>query len=583
MSWIEPQFGVPAPPAVATAAPPERFLRRSPHDARRLLAIKREQARRQCEALRLYRPMPLQERFHQSRAAERILRGSNRAGKTLCTFMELAWLLTGTHPYLPWRKTGGRAYIVGKDEKQIGEVFYDKLFKSGAFRMIRDSETRLWRSYNPLTDGDRFHESKPVPPLLPGRLIKGGAKGIAWRLKKQNVWTKFTTTAGWECHAFTAGSKPPHGMDVDFVLFDEEIPDADWYPEMAARLVDRYEDRDDYISGRFVWSATPQAGTEELLRLSEQAAAETACEKPRVVECFITLDDNTYIEDYKKEVLKQKYLNNPEEYRVRILGQFAAHGYTMYPEFGRGHYISQADLPDGQIPADWTRYVAIDPGNRVCAALFLAVPPDDAKSPADCPFDVARHVYVYDEIYLTDATDEKMALAMRAKCEGQTIHAFIIDDNGSRRTEFGGYSIRQQLKRAFERHGVKCVARGHGFVTGSNDVQAGCAMVRTFLRDKQADGRPRLLVVKETTPRLQDNMKYYRRKIIGGVVQDRPDDRSPHGHTPDALRYLCNYRGLRYRHRPSAAQPRRNRVLQLFERLERRVTRDRRTHVNLGA
>lgn len=573
---IEPQF---APPP-----PTEPRPTRSPHDALRLLQIKREQAKRQCEALRLYRPMPLQERFHQSRAAERILRGSNRAGKTLCTFMELAWILTGTHPYLPWRKSGGRAYIVGKDEKQIGEVFYDKLFKSGAFRMIRDLDTKLWRSYDPRTDDARFKESKPVPPLIPGRLIKGGYKGIAWRLKKNNVWTKFTTTAGWECSAFTAGSKPPHGMDVDFVLFDEEIPDADWYPEMAARLVDRYEDREDYLSGRFVWSATPQAGTEELLRLSEQAAVETQEAKPRVIECYITLDDNTYLEEYKKDVLKKKYAGDPEEYRVRILGEFAAHGYTMYPEFGRGHFIHQAQLPDGHIPASWTRYVGIDPGNRVCAALFLAVPPEDAKTPADCPFDVARHLYIYDEIYLTDATAEKMALAMRAKCEGQSIQAFIIDDNGSRRTEFAGYTIRQQLRAAFKRHGVTSVQKGHGFITGSNDVEAGCAMVRTFLRDKQADDRPRLLVVKETTPRLADNMKYYRRKVIQGVVQDYPDPRSPHAHTPDALRYLCNYRGLRYRTPPSTAgRKNRNRLWELFDRLERREKRDRTTHVNLGA
>jgi hypothetical protein len=52
-------------------------------DAGRLQRVVTELAKRKIEGLRLYEPMPEQERFHASNARIRILRGSNRGGKML--------------------------------------------------------------------------------------------------------------------------------------------------------------------------------------------------------------------------------------------------------------------------------------------------------------------------------------------------------------------------------------------------------------------------------------------------------------------------------------------------------------------
>ena len=49
-----------------------------------------ELAKRKLESLRLYEPLPLAEQFHESKAYERILLGSNRSGKTLAAAVEVA-------------------------------------------------------------------------------------------------------------------------------------------------------------------------------------------------------------------------------------------------------------------------------------------------------------------------------------------------------------------------------------------------------------------------------------------------------------------------------------------------------------
>lgn len=550
----------------------------NPHDAARWLRVKLELAKRQCEALRIYEPMPLQDSFHKSRAAERIFRGGNRSGKTTTCAVEASMILSGCHPHLKYPQKNGRLYIVCFDEKQIGEVIYPKLFKAGAFRMIRDEVTKKWRVYKPWHDAHRVKESKPAPPLIPGRMVKGGLKGIAWRMKKNNVFTKFTMVNGWECCAYASGAKPPQGMDVDVVWFDEEIEDANWYPEMSARLVDRFEDSDDRVSGRFMWSATPQAGTEQLLKLHEEAGLERLKSAPRVEEFFHTMDDNIYMEQYKKDVLKEKFKNSPDEYNVRILGQFAALGYLMYPEFNiHTHGISLDEFPEKKIPDSYCRYVAIDPGNRWCAALFCAVP----------PLSEPQHVYIYDEIYLTgNATADKLAMAMKAKLEHQKIQAFIVDDHGSRRSEFGGFSIKQQMTTAFRQHKVSSTSTGHDFVLGSDDVDGRCAMVRSWLAERLEDGKPKILVVKETTPNFQTEIKYYRRKVVNKIIQDHPDPRSPWSHLMNAMEYCVHWPGLRYRKPPVVVRQRLKSALdQMIEKFERRARRvhGESNHVSLGA
>ena len=117
--------------------------------SRRILA---EVARRETEALRLYRPMATQQAFHESHANERIFYGGNQVGKTLAAAVEVARAITGCDPYGKYPKTDGICYAVGKDGRHIGRVLYKKLFKPGAFQIIKDLETGKWRSALPGVD-----------------------------------------------------------------------------------------------------------------------------------------------------------------------------------------------------------------------------------------------------------------------------------------------------------------------------------------------------------------------------------------------------------------------------------------------
>src|SRR5262245_38861411 len=66
--------------ALAPLFPPEYV---SPTTAQRLRDLAAELARRRMEALNLYEPLPAQAQFHDSGVRVRLLRGSNRGGKTL--------------------------------------------------------------------------------------------------------------------------------------------------------------------------------------------------------------------------------------------------------------------------------------------------------------------------------------------------------------------------------------------------------------------------------------------------------------------------------------------------------------------
>ena len=113
-----------------------------------------EMARRAAESLKLYEPLPSQAGFHSSMAAERIMIGSNRGGKSLPGAIEVARAVTGTDPYGKYPLRDGRFYCIGRDGRHLGAVMWRKLGRAGAFQIIRDKDTGLWRAFRPWTDED---------------------------------------------------------------------------------------------------------------------------------------------------------------------------------------------------------------------------------------------------------------------------------------------------------------------------------------------------------------------------------------------------------------------------------------------
>ncbi len=470
---------------------------------------------RRIESLKLYEPMVHQDPFHHSHARERTLRGSNRAGKTLVAAVEIARVLTNQDPFMKYPEANGRIFAVAKNEKEIGEVMYRKLFRAGAFQIIRDLKDGIWRVYRPWSDDDkdRAHLAKPAPPLVPPRMVRE----TAWAKKVNRIPGIVRMKNGWEISFFSSLSAPPRGADVDVAWFDEEIIDPEWYVEMAARLMDR--------KGVFIWSATPQAGSNELYDLSKKSEEQRGTVDPKVLETFLHIKDNPYVPEEAKADFASKLLSD-EDRRVRIEGEFAVASFKVYPEYSPLTHGCEPFI----IPPSWTFRLYVDPGRQVCAVMFVAVPP-----PIDP--DYGQHVYLYDELYIKSCSAEKFAIAVCGKSSGRNYHSFIIDHQMSRVTDMGsGLMIEDQYSAALKKQGIKSRATGYGFKWGVSDVAAGIESVRGMLQIQQ-DGKPKLQVFRGRLPNFEWEMERYRFLKVKGILTDKPDQRN--NHLIDGLRYAA--------------------------------------------
>ena len=481
-------------------------------ERQRLRALALEKARRACEALKLYESLPKLHSFHASDAKIRVIRGSNRSSKTVSSAAEIARAVTGTDPYHKYPTENGRVFCVAKDQREIGQVMYRKMFRAGAFRIIRDETwPHPWRAFRPWVKSDleRESEAKSAPPLIPPRFVKH----ISWENKGASVPNIITLHNGWELSFFSSLAKPPHGADIDLAWFDEEIIDPDWLPEMTARLVDR--------NGRLIWSATPQAGTEQLFSLSETAAEETTKERPIVVEWHTLLEDNRYLTKRQKQEFAAT-LQTDEERRVRILGEFALMSHLVYPEYHKATH----NVPFFNVPADWARYMVVDPGIQVCAVLFAAIPPNE------------KHVYLYDELYLENVNATMFGREVARHVEGQTFQAFLIDSHAGRSSDIGsGLTREYQYSQALKDNAVSSARSGHGFLWASDDVKGGILAVRAWLRIRE-DGFPKLRVIRDRLPNFEREIRLYhhKRKSTGEITDDIVQRNN---HQMDNLRYLA--------------------------------------------
>ena len=224
------------------------------------------------------------------------------------------------------------------------------------------------------------------------------------------------------------------------------------------------------------------------------------------------LMDNPYIDKRQKKLLADKYAHDPDAYRVRIQGEYLITSFRVYPTYSlTRHGCDKFDIPD-----NWCRYVAIDPGHRVCAALFAAVPPPEMEQ---------QHIYIYDELYIRDCDASMFAEKMKHKCAGQNIQAFIIDRHGSIGTEAGtGETIWQQYMEALHQQKVESRATGSGFIFADGKVKDGLMKVRKWLGGRvQEDKAPYLQMFRGFTSMLDHELERYHKRRQKGHIIDDPD------------------------------------------------------------
>lgn len=522
------------PPVAEIPTPTIDPTRLSALETEEFKGVLYEIVQRQSEALKIFEPTPEQERFFASECDERLCIGGNRGGKTTATMIEIARAATGQDPHDKYPKKDGIFILVAIDLAKCAKVFYRKLFLPGAFKVIRDEVTNKWRTFDPEKDSDRIDEARKAPPLIPKRFIKS----VSWENKKDRQPKTIYLTNGWELWFYSSKGEWPQGVDVDGVAFDEELEQDGWYTEMAARLADRREKNTKtgkVKSGKFMWSATPQNGTVQLFELYARATEEKeayaeAVERgetpePQTIDVFLFgIDSNPYIAEHAKDAMKKKFAHNPDEYKVRIDGEFALFGSRIYPDF----------LPKGPhgidafpIPEDWTSYAFIDPGRQVCAILFVAIPPPGTE--------YAGSRIIYDELYIKRSDAKIFADQFVKKVNGRPIEYGVIDHRGGRLTEIGsGKTAEEQYIEELKKKQFTFERGGCSFRWGSDDLKGGILAVQNALHI--IDGKSELLVMRDKCPNLLKEMsRYSYRKLPSGVVTDEPIKLNDH--LCDCLRY----------------------------------------------
>lgn len=487
-----------------------------------------EMAKRKVEGLTLYEPLVIQNLFHACAASTRLIRSGNRGGKTLAAAAEVARAVTGQDPYRKYPVNNGRWFCVGKNYEHVGAVMWRKLGRAGAYKIIRDESTGLWRAHRPWNEYDAAYREKvkEAPPLIPPRMVVD----IAWESKKESIPAMVKIANGWEMSFYSSEGKPPHGSDIDGWWFDEEIVDEDWYPEMTARTLDR--------SGKGIWSATPQAGTDQFYQLHEEAERDLGKPSALVVEFTTHLADNPHIRAEDKRRFADSL--SPEEALVRIEGEFSLKRKRVYPEFSKiTHGVAWFE-----IPLDWTRYMVVDPGRQVCAVLFAAVPPPD-----DGDF-----VYLYDELYITNADAEQFGRRASEKVAQQPMYEFIIDHKGGQISEMGsGVTVEQRYINALRKHKVKSIVTGYGFTWGASNIESGVEAVRSWLMVRP-DGTAKVRIIVERCPNLCWEMERYRYREVNGILTDKTQE-TGRVHQCANFRYLAMRNPQYVRHGVTKARP----------------------------
>lgn len=515
--------------------------------------------------MKMYQPSPVQEEMHKCKASEVLVIGGNRSGKSLSTFMEDARAVTNQDPYDKYPEKNGNLVIIGRDWKHIGMVVYPMLFKAGAFKIIRDEKTNAWRGYDPVGDASRKDEAKPAPPMIPPRFIKK----TSWLLKSANYIQSCELYNGWQIFFFSSEGDPPQGFQADRVHLDEDVANEQWLPEMQARLADR--------KGCLVWSAMPHSKNDALLGLSERAdKEEEEGREKRTIERFVLrFLDNPHIDEEEKAKNVERWSALGDDVlRMRAEGEFVTDSVLCYPTFHMSvHGYDRSSLPNNVVPPEWCRYVAIDPGHSVTAAIFAAVPPSDDL------------LLIYDELYIRQCNAIKFGEAMLQKTHGQQYHAFFMDMHGGRIREIGSGRLPVEIYcEEFRKHDIKSTISGHAFIAGSDDVQGRMAETQKYMHIRGDRGTPELRVLRGACPDLEREMKRYKKKTqyaAGAmIVTDQPNTRGD-VHACQCLEYMCAARP-KYHKPPVKTFGEEHWLVKHYENLRKLRKKEKRTYVNLS-
>ena len=453
---------------ITTNAPAPQHAPRKPTqaiwEAERKELYKRKLAL-EMEAIRLYESVPLGDQVHRCMAVWSVLDGANRACKSVTGSGEAAYALLGCHPHGKYIKRDGLAWFVGLKEKHL-ILMYDNLFREGAFRVIRDEHTKLWRTMrwdrNDPTRLQAYDEayrekSRPAPPFIPRRMI--ATESMSDRAK--GIPGVHTLINGWKIIWSPGGGEPEQGQHWNLVWFDEEMTNPAFYKE-AHRGLTKLAHETELQKPRALWSATSQVANPELAELRDKADKDPDSKFVRRFTFLIS--ENPYVSEADRATFKEGL--SDADIATRYEGIASSTYRRVYPNYNPMgvHGVEPFD-----IPADWCIWAVTDPGRVCCGTLFNAIDPDQAF----------HTVYSLLEVKHTDAHEWAKGMKAHETRMGRRFQGIIFDHMRGRQTLDSLYSktVAEQYWIALLQAGVTPLSCGNvkgmgGFWPGMSNVEA---------------------------------------------------------------------------------------------------------------
>lgn len=270
-----------------------------------------------------YKPTPYQKEFHLSPAKTRLIIGGNRSGKTISSFHDVIWELTGCYPdwYPENLKTPPPVYTrwIATDFKQgVGGVFqpyFDELVPSSFIRKVVKTQQGIVSKV--------FFKNGSILEILTDEQDLG-------------------VFEGWHGHR---------------VHIDE--------PCARQRYIASIRGLIDY-GGRVSFSLTP---------LKEPWIFDELYDKADGINIFaktVSTTDNPHLS--KADIEEFERSLNDDEKEARIHGKFIHLSGLVYKEFDKSIHV----VKNFEIPFDWKRIHVLDPHDRKPHALiWAAVDPFD--------------------------------------------------------------------------------------------------------------------------------------------------------------------------------------------------------------
>lgn len=510
---------------------------RDRQDLQQGVAAAAKLAKQRINALEIFRPTKYQEEVVLSDASEILVQGAPRSGKSTIVAAMMAAYLTKTpitfsdgskhHTREPgWMDRPVNVWLIGLQLNHIGQTIYRLLCKPGAFDMVRDQETGMWRCWQPgVVPGDDMmpvNERKPAPPLIPPNMIEKES----WSNKAAFQFESLTMKDGSTVYAFASSGAVKRGDPVNICWLDEEIENSSHYAEWQSRISDR--------KGRIFWTSWPDASTPALLDLyrrcenqREEVQAGTR-KKADVTNFKFTSFKNPFIDEEEKRKRLEGW--SEDQITARALGEFVVGNILAYPEFNKR--IHCVDYGDGSplndkvtdamrrlnwnAPSDWCVDLILDPGTARPALLWVAIPPESFWDDGE-PYHI-----VFREMAVPRVHAGEMARRAKASDPFRWYARFIGDAKAGDQTPMGhAHTVFQNYEMEFRKAGLRCQLTGDMFLRGETVWINRSLKLRTLMQVRTSCGRPRFRVVTHMCPVLVKQLETTVKAVTKEDVQDK--------------------------------------------------------------